>query len=564
MNTPDVFLDLLSKVDIGYACTQADGTIIQVNQAATRLFKRSLRALVHTSIYSLIASQAQQVQQSLSKLNKASSSEAWELMLRRAGDAPLRAQVQVVAGYDPDKKARYFHWLLRDLTEQYTLQRIKEQSEFLGTATDELSVDYDLPATVERIVRLTVPAFADLCIIHVRDGDGKLIQSGVAHRDPGKESVLMEAEYEHRVHSEIGIHPPKLLPTHKRNFRQVVTDEVLRDLAYTNEHLILLRRMRLDSFLSVPLKAYGQTFGAIAFGLSDSDRTYQRDDLDHAEKFARHAAVAIQNALRFEHAQKAIMQREQALTLGLQEIRLSVNVIQSALHLLEPFTKEPAPARRANGESNSTPGLNRLSAQLDQIARSADRILSIVTETNELIRLQKSQQPPNLAWTNLSHLVAQVTDSVRLLQKDGRYSKSIRLELDLPTNWQVYVRGDGSQLRLVLANLLDNALKFTPKGAVKVELSTEPDPQDAQRLQAHLIFRDQGIGIPPDEQERIFDAFVRASNTQGRNIGGIGMGLALSRELVVQHDGRLWVESQGVDQGSAFHVILPRAALEAD
>jgi len=562
MNTPQDILELFSVVDVGYVLTQPNGTILQVNQTSTRLFNQSRASLLSKSIFHLIASKQQDLQRAVSRLHSRDSQGEWEVLLRRAKGAPFPALVQVVAGYSPDDHAKHLHWLIRDLSEQHLLQKAKERAEFLAAASDQLNVDFDLPATLERITRLAVPSFADVCYIHVRDREGKLLQFSVAHIDPVKESELMEQERQHLLTSQNGIRPPKWLPTHKRNFSMRVTDELLRDLAYADEHLRVLRQMGLVSFMSVPLKAHGQTYGAIAFGRSQSAQTYDRDDLTQAEDFARRAAVAIENALRFEQAQKRILQREQALLGALHEVKLPVSVILNAVRLMEPLVQEQETRPGANRETENVARSNVLRTQLEEITRSTARIMGVVNNLSELIRLQSEQMPPAREWINLSHLVSVVLNNMSLLQKDGRYRKNIRLELNLPPTPQIHLYADEQQIRKVLVNLLDNALKYSMRGLVQVELLIEPAAQDPQRSQAHLIIRDEGIGVPTAEQERIFEPFVRASNAAARNIAGLGLGLALSREIIAHYHGRIWVESAGVDQGSAFHVVLPEIELE--
>jgi signal transduction histidine kinase len=545
-------LELFAVMDVGYLLTHPDGTILQVNESTTRLFKRSQGALLSRSIFPLLASKHQFIQRSVSQLKPNRGSEDWELLLRRAKESPFPALVRAVAEYDPADKAKYIHWLVCDLTEQKAIQKAKERAEFLAAASDQLSVDFDLPATVERITRLAVPAFADVCYVHVRDREGKLIQFGVSHTDPAQEAKLMEQERQHQLKIQKGLVSPKLLPTHKRTFSMRVTNELLQDLAYANDHLRILQRMGLVSFMSVPLKAHGQTYGAIAFGLSGSDRTYERDDLTHAEEFARRAAVAIENALRLEQVQKTILQREQAILLALQEVKLPLNVILHAVEWVEQFPKNGAPASAA------------LYGKLDEISHSAERIRRVVNNIGELTRLQSETQLLTLEWINLTHLVAVVSDGMRLLQRDGHYRKGIQLELNIPPSPQIHVRADELLIRQVLVNLLDNAFKYSSRGVIKVQLGVEPNVQDPRRVQAHLVIWDEGIGVPIAEQEQIFEPFRRARNTAGRNIAGLGMGLALAREIIVRHQGQIWVESPGVDQGSAFHIVLPEVELEPE
>lgn len=113
------------------------------------------------------------------------------------------------------------------------------------------------------------------------------------------------------------------------------------------------------------------------------------------------------------------------------------------------------------------------------------------------------------------------------------------------------LQGDPDAVRQLIENLLSNAAKFTPEhGEVRVELS------EAQGI-ARMVVRDTGIGIPRAELRRIFDRFYQVDGSATRSYGGQGLGLALCREIVARHNGRIWAESEGPDQGSRFIVELP-------
>jgi two-component system phosphate regulon sensor histidine kinase PhoR len=115
------------------------------------------------------------------------------------------------------------------------------------------------------------------------------------------------------------------------------------------------------------------------------------------------------------------------------------------------------------------------------------------------------------------------------------------------------VSADPSQLRQVVANLIDNAIKYSPEGG-RVTVSLSPD-NGAVRL----AVSDSGIGIPPDERRRIFEKFYRLDPEMTGGIGGTGLGLYICRELVRRIDGRIWVEENG-SRGSTFVVEIPREA----
>jgi PAS domain S-box-containing protein len=109
---------------------------------------------------------------------------------------------------------------------------------------------------------------------------------------------------------------------------------------------------------------------------------------------------------------------------------------------------------------------------------------------------------------------------------------------------------DPDKVRQVLANVLDNAVKYSPEGG-RIRFSVKPD-----RRFVRFSVSDEGIGIPAHEQPRIFEKFYRLDPNQTRGVGGTGLGLYISRELVRRMNGRIWVESN-VGEGSIFHVELP-------
>jgi CheY-like chemotaxis protein len=125
----------------------------------------------------------------------------------------------------------------------------------------------------------------------------------------------------------------------------------------------------------------------------------------------------------------------------------------------------------------------------------------------------------------------------------------IQLAPDLPD----HVLGDFGRIRQILTNLCDNAIKFTAKGSVTVHVQSKPVGDEA--FEVHLSVRDTGIGIPPDKQQGIFEAFSQADNSTTRRFGGTGLGLTISTRLVELMGGRIWVEStSGV--GSTFHFTV--------
>jgi signal transduction histidine kinase len=127
--------------------------------------------------------------------------------------------------------------------------------------------------------------------------------------------------------------------------------------------------------------------------------------------------------------------------------------------------------------------------------------------------------------------------------------KGLQLKLNgnLPA---ITLTGDDEMLKRMLLNLLDNAVKYTPEGG-EINIALE-----SQNGAARIVVTDTGIGIPAEDQPRIFDRFYRVDKARSRALGGAGLGLSIARWIVEGHGGTLWVES-AVGQGSSFQVELP-------
>ncbi len=179
---------------------------------------------------------------------------------------------------------------------------------------------------------------------------------------------------------------------------------------------------------------------------------------------------------------------------------------------------------------------------------STDRIQRLVSSLLDVNRLESGQPVADQRVVDTAALIAQAVLDVEPTIK-GRYGTVItNLPKKLPPIWV-----DEDMARRVLINLMENSVKFTPQdGRFEVGALHEGD-------WVHIWVRDDGPGIPPSEQERIFDKFTRLRGE--KRAGGLGIGLAFCRLAVVGHGGKIWVESEP-GKGSTFHFTFPVATKE--
>jgi PAS domain S-box-containing protein len=189
-------------------------------------------------------------------------------------------------------------------------------------------------------------------------------------------------------------------------------------------------------------------------------------------------------------------------------------------------------------------------------SRLVDDLLDFTRATHGKVALR-------LQTVELPALLRDALDTVRPEAEARR--QSLALECSAP---DPRVPGDAGRLQQVFCNLLKNAIKFTPEaGVIQVEIrvGTRASVHAPQELPGDVLLvaiRDNGLGLTTEEQTRIFEAFVQGDHAKSRGhqrYGGLGLGLAISRELVHLHGGRIWAESDGRDQGATFFVALPVA-----
>ncbi len=182
------------------------------------------------------------------------------------------------------------------------------------------------------------------------------------------------------------------------------------------------------------------------------------------------------------------------------------------------------------------------------------RLLKLINNLLDLAKIEGAQMRIVRRPVQLGQLVERLVEGARPLAERKGVSLSCEGLEGLP---EVYL--DGDAIEKVLVNLVGNALKFTPAdGSIDLRAALE----DGDRL--HIVVADTGVGLPEDQLERIFDRFAQVDSSSTRRHEGTGIGLALVRELVELHEGRIWAESEGEDRGTQIHVELPRGTVDVE
>ena len=185
--------------------------------------------------------------------------------------------------------------VFRDATVE---KRDRLRSEFLARAGEALVGSLDYEATLATVAALAVPSIADWCSVELADPDrARPRQVAVAHVDPAKVQMARELGERYPPDAEARRGAAQVIRTGTAELYPEIPTAMLEQGARDAEHLRMIRELRLQSAMVVPLHAHGRTFGAMTFVYADSGRRYSQDDLAFAEDFARRAAMAIENAI---------------------------------------------------------------------------------------------------------------------------------------------------------------------------------------------------------------------------------------------------------------------------
>jgi two-component system CheB/CheR fusion protein len=250
------------------------------------------------------------------------------------------------------------------------------------------------------------------------------------------------------------------------------------------------------------------------------------------------ALVAAQAAARATEAalREADRAKNEFLAVLSHELRNPLAPIKSSLHILE---------RVPQGDVRATQARAVIARQTAQLARLVDDLL-------DLTRIQRNKVVLKLALLDLNEIVRRTVEDHRPLFE----ARGVRFSATLDAR-PVMVKADRVRIAQVVGNLLGNALKFTdPGGSVLVSVE-----RDAEKHQAVLRVADTGMGVAPEILDRIFEPFTQADQTLDRSKGGLGLGLALVKDLVGMHGGEVSAHSAGPGRGAE---IVVRLALALD
>jgi len=289
-----------------------------------------------------------------------------------------------------------------------------------------------------------------------------------------------------------------------------------------------LRRFPHQSDLFVPIRVKDRPVGGFFVIWWTEQREITDGEMRLLEGISDLAGIFLENAELYRDAAEANRAKDEFLATLSHELRNPLGAITNAVSALE---------RRGGAEE--------ISARLRQIIqRQTHHLTRLVDDLLDVARATAGKIPLNRQAVDLSELVGSCVRALRASGRARQHRVTLRAE-------SVVVSADPTRLAQIVTNMLDNAVKFTPSGGT-VDVDVLREGQEAI-----LRVIDTGIGIAPEMLGRVFELFAQAEQPMDRPVGGLGIGLTLSRRLVELHGGTIAASSEGHGRGAQFTVRLP-------
>ena len=402
-----------------------------------------------------------------------------------------------------------------------------QRSIFLSEASRALTSSLDFSTTVRQLLRVVVPAVADLAAVTQSATPGHPWSSEMAGVGPDGTLDYLSLTHENAPNDQLREAHDRVLASGEC--------EILPELDVISPGG-LGQKQRLHSAVVLPLIARSKTVGVLTLARTTADHPFTEDELALATDLAGRAAIALDNAMLVRDIQENDRRRNEFLAMLAHELRNPLAPIRNSLEILRLVGIEQPEVISARDVINR---------QLTHLVRLVDDLLDVSRITRGKIQLRPTV-------VDIGDVVMAAVETSRpLIEAHGH-----ELVISLPA-LPLMVLGDSARLSQVFSNLLNNAAKYTPDGGRLAIL--------AQREADNVVVRvrDTGSGIPSEMLAKIFELFTQVDRSLDRSHGGLGIGLTLVKRLIEMHSGSVQAYSEGEGCGSEFTIRLPLQPLPA-
>lgn len=444
--------------------------------------------------------------------------------------------------------------LQREITERLLISALHEVDvaeraqislthlEFLAKAAELVGASLNSSVTRDAVAGVTLPILGNWSIVDLVEADGAITRLPMIHPDPGKQLLLRELARDWQPEATDPFGVPAVQTHMVPHLIERDVDAALQQAAHSQNNLQLLREMNIGALLTIPMLSSDRLLGAVTFVSDQDGRPYSPEEIRLAQSLANRNAEALEHARIYTEAHRALEQAELSSLNKLRflghishELRSPINAIIGYVELLGEEIHGPVtPAQRED---------------LARIRLNQQHLLALV---NDLLTFVQAGSPRLNQIVGLS--ADEAVKRAMALIENTLSRKSLRYE-HVTSDPGLLALGDLDRVSQILVNLLANAVKFTARGG---SITTRCDATESQ---VHIRVIDTGIGIDAGSLEEIFEPFVQVDVSHSGETG-VGLGLAISRDLARTMHGDLSVESTR-GEGSCFTLTLPRAPAEA-
>jgi signal transduction histidine kinase len=289
----------------------------------------------------------------------------------------------------------------------------------------------------------------------------------------------------------------------------------------------------------IPIQRESEVIGII-FLASTETSGFTDENVEFLSRLSDHAAIAISNAQLYAEVQAANKAKSEFVSAAAHELKNPLTSIKGYSDLLVGGSVGPV----SEGQASF----------LATIRSNAERMRTLVSDLQDITRIEAGQLQLQFASESLEGITQEVVTSLETQIDEKGQQLVIRVAEDLPLVWC-----DVNRMVQVLTNLVSNANKYTPNGG-QIEISASQIDAPKESVDSKQMVRvsivDNGFGISPDDQKKIFEQFFRSEDSQVRETTGTGLGLSITKKLVEMQGGELWFESE-LGQGTTFHFTIP-------
>jgi signal transduction histidine kinase/CheY-like chemotaxis protein len=319
----------------------------------------------------------------------------------------------------------------------------------------------------------------------------------------------------------------------------VVVNDVSKSDLFTPNPLL----PNTHSEMGIPLISGNQVIGALDIHATEYN-AFEEENVRVLTILADQIAVAIKNARSYELTQIALLKMEEADRLKSQFLANMSHELRTPLNSIIGFSR--VILKGIDGPINDIQ-----TQDLNAIYNSGIHLLNLINDILDLSKIEAGKMELTFTDVNINELVESVTSTALGLIKD----KPIKLVQEVEPNLPI-VKADVTRIRQVLLNLISNASKFTEEGSITITAKQWMNPiKNIEEI--FISVTDTGLGIAPEDRDKLFQAFSQVDDSPTRKTGGSGLGLNISRYLIEMHGGEIDLLSSTVNEGSTFYLTLP-------